>query len=248
MSLVWLSFLYLKNPGIIDVFWPLVIMVLGLNYLSFASYPPTVVGYFCLFLLVLWALRLSAFLLFTRILPKKTEKRYFELSSAWKKPLSVQCLLQFLFQGILCSLVSLPFAWIFLVHIQETWTSWLGILLMSLGFFFEMLCDYELYKFRKKFSPLEICQVGWWRYSRHPNYFFELVFWMGACLVASSTLWSFSSWISFLTLLWIIKRLTAPATERSSLRKRGENYRHYQQVTPMIMPNWKAIFKDLRGY
>ena len=118
MFIAWLAFLRFKNPGIVDFFWSLVIFETASNYFIFSSKNLTTLGLWCFLLLFLCAFRLSLSLLFNRILKAHKENRYYELSQAWHKPLSFACLLQFLFQGVLAFLISLPFSVLFLLKSQ----------------------------------------------------------------------------------------------------------------------------------
>ena len=68
-----------------------------------------------------------------------------------------------------------------------TFLDWIGLALWIIGFYFETVSDYQLFIFRK--DPTNTGKVlgsGLWRYSRHPNYFGEIVMWWGIYLLAVS--------------------------------------------------------------
>jgi steroid 5-alpha reductase family enzyme len=82
-----------------------------------------------------------------------------------------------------------------------------------------------------------VCAVGLWRYSRHPNYFFEWLIWVAFALFA---LGSPGGWLALLGpagILYLLLRVTGiPLTEEQSLRSRGDAYRRYQQTTSAFVP------------
>ena len=77
------------------------------------------------------------------------------------------------------------------------------------------------------------CDVGLWRYSRHPNYFFEWLHWFAYVFLSVGTPWSvwLLSWIGpvlmFMSLRWVSG---VPFTEAQALRSRGDDYRAYQRT------------------
>jgi steroid 5-alpha reductase family enzyme len=102
----------------------------------------------------------------------------------------------------------------------------------------ESLADRQLSRFRQ--DPRNrgrVCRDGLWRYSRHPNYFFEwLHWWAYVALAAGSPLW----WIAVagvaMMLLFLTRVTGIPPTEAQALRSRGEAYREYQRTTSAFFP------------
>jgi steroid 5-alpha reductase family enzyme len=82
-----------------------------------------------------------------------------------------------------------------------------------------------------------VCATGLWRYSRHPNYFFESMVWWGFFLVA---LGSPMGWMTvacpLLMLYFLLKVTGVELTEAHSLRTRGDAYRRYQRSTSAFIP------------
>ena len=104
----------------------------------------------------------------------------------------------------------------------------------------EALADRPLEWFKK--DPKNrgrVCQVGLWRYSRHPNYFFEWLAWMAFALFALPSPLGFLSLACPALMLWFLLKVTGiPATEAQALRSKGEAYREYQQSTSAFFP-WR---------
>ena len=81
------------------------------------------------------------------------------------------------------------------------------------------------------------CRAGLWRYSRHPNYFFEWVLWCGMATLALGTPLGWLAYLSPALILYFILKITGiPPTEAQSLKSRGDDYRRYQQETSAFFP------------
>jgi steroid 5-alpha reductase family enzyme len=102
----------------------------------------------------------------------------------------------------------------------------------------EWLADAQLARFRA--NPAhhgKTCRRGLWRYSRHPNYFFEWLHW---CAYAVAAMGAPLAWLGALgpVLMYLFLRYISgiPFTEQQALRTRGDDYRDYQRCTPMLFP------------
>ena len=188
---------------------------------------------------LLWSLRLSLFLLRDRILSGREDARYAHLKAYWGVKATRN------FYGLF--LLQVPLAALFLLPIQSALShqatpAWLfaGLTLALLGIGGEYLSDQQLKVFKQQAkSPIAVCNTGLWRYSRHPNYFFEWLHWWGyVCLAVGSSTWAVSL-IGPLFMYIFLRYLTGiPHTERASLARRGEAYRQYQASTNLFFP-WK---------
>lgn len=234
MTVVWGLCLWLKNPGIVDVFWSIAIAVAALVFaLPSASSIATLVT--CI-LLVLWCARLSGFLFFTRILKQHVDPRYTKLSEGWKISKSLGFWLNYQLQAVLALFIAAPFLWVSSVRTIGLWQI-LGWLLIITGIVGEHLADHQLQRFKQSYSG-KICDIGLWAYSRHPNYFFEWLVWLGFACCAFYNVWSLFALLSPAVLLFIFLKITGPITERGSIERKGQAYIDYQQRTSMFAP-WK---------
>ena len=103
----------------------------------------------------------------------------------------------------------------------------------------ETAADRQLEKFREDPSQRgRTCRAGLWRYSRHPNYFFEWLMWMAYALFAiGSPPWGWLTLGCPAVMLYLLFKVTGiPATEAQALRSRGDDYRQYQQTTNIFVP------------
>ncbi len=81
------------------------------------------------------------------------------------------------------------------------------------------------------------CRRGLWRYSRHPNYFFEWLHWWAYALIAWGAAFV---WVTvaapFVMLVFVLFISGIPPTEARALASRGEDYRRYQRETSAFFP------------
>ena len=84
-----------------------------------------------------------------------------------------------------------------------------------------------------------VCDAGLWRWSRHPNYFFEWLGWLAYPVIALSPdyPWGWASLLAPAFMYWILVHVTGiPPLEAQMLRSRGERYRDYQSRTSAFFP------------
>ena len=234
MSCVWGLYRILKNPSVVDASWSIGLMVSGLMYLSASVI--TLRSNLISGLLVLWALRLSGFLWYTRVRNGHIDKRYMALSDGWKISQSLGFFLNFQLQGALIFIISFIFYWIGLsAYSNLDAMDWVAVIVIIVGILGETLADLQLYRFKKNY-PGQVCNKGLWKYSRHPNYFFDWCTWLGFALFALPSRYGILSFISLMALYIIFTQITGPLTERGSIQSRGQKYLDYQKQTSMFFP------------
>lgn len=244
MLLLWLIHLRTGNAAIVDAGWAGGLALLGVLYAALAG------GYWLRSAMIaamsaIWGLRLAIYLLATRIIGHPEEGRYQELRRQWKTNIPLRFLLFFEFQALLCVVLAVPF----LAASRNTehgmsWLEWAAVALWTVAMAGEAAADAQLSKFKSRSSNKgHTCRVGLWRYSRHPNYFFEWLIWVAFALFALASPNGFWGLLSPALILYFVLRVTGiPATEAQAVRTRGEEYRHYQCTTSAFVP-WfpKAI-------
>lgn len=241
MTAVWIVYRILQNPGIADVGWAVSLGVLALWFDFMADTEPGFRLSLITILAVLWALRLAGFLVWTRILPGHQDARYQQLARQWPDKIAFRFLLNYWVQALLLAVLALVFVLYPSVHPGPlVITDWIGLALWSIGLSGEWSADYALYRFRSDpANRNQVCQAGLWYYSRHPNYFFEILIWLGFAVMCLTGRAGYVGLLSPLLLYVIMRYITGPMTERASLQKRGEAYSHYQRTTAMIAPWFK---------
>ena len=115
-----------------------------------------------------------------------------------------------------------------------------GLTVWVFGFAIEVTADRQKTVFRRK-HPGRFIGTGLWRWSRHPNYFGEIVLWMGIAIVASSALrgWQWVTMISPLFVAFLLTRVSGiPILEKRADERWGDDpaYRRYKSRTPVLLP------------
>jgi steroid 5-alpha reductase family enzyme len=235
MSLGWLWQRLRANAGIVDVLWA---GGTGASAVLFAmvgdgNASPRVI---LAMLGGLWGARLAAHL-WARVRGEPEDGRYRNLRAHWNGN-QFRFFLFFQFQALLILLFSLPF--LAVARNPRGLDTWMliGILIWSVSVIGEATADRQLARFRADPTNHErTCRDGLWRYSRHPNYFFEWLHWFAyVCLALGSPL-AWLAWagpvVMYVFLRWISG---IPYTETQALRSRGDDYRAYQRSTSMLIP------------
>jgi steroid 5-alpha reductase family enzyme len=115
----------------------------------------------------------------------------------------------------------------------------LGVPLFVAAFVGEAVADAQIARF--KANPANragICEVGLWRFTRHPNYFFEWLIWVAFAVLALDAHWLGCLAVLAPTLMyWTLRYASGvPLLEEHMLRSRGEPFRAYQARTPAFFP------------
>jgi steroid 5-alpha reductase family enzyme len=116
--------------------------------------------------------------------------------------------------------------------------AWAGAALWVCAAILERAADRQLQRFKS--DPANrgtTLKTGLWRYSRHPNYFFQWLTWVAYALVALEAPYGWIGLLAPAIMLYLILFVTGiPPAEESSLRSRGDEYRRYQRQTSAFVP------------
>lgn len=225
-----------SNIGIVDAIWAAGVGASAVLYalLGDGAQVPRVV------LAVLggaWGLRLALHIA-RRTLHEAEDGRYAHMRAHWNGN-QAYIFAFFQAQALLVVLFSLPFLAVARNPVEgvNAWTV-AAIALWLLAVAGESLADHQLAVFRRDMRNRgTVLRSGLWRYSRHPNYFFEWLHWFAYVLLAvGSPAWALAlagPVVMYVFLRWLSG---VPWTEQQALRTRGEAYRDYQRTTPMFFP------------
>jgi steroid 5-alpha reductase family enzyme len=116
--------------------------------------------------------------------------------------------------------------------------AWTGAALWACAATLEGTADRQLRSFKAEPANAgKTLRTGLWRYSRHPNYFFQWLTWVAYALVALEAPYGWIGLVAPALMLYLILFVTGvPPSEESSLRSRGEEYRRYQRETSSFVP------------
>lgn len=189
-------------------------------------------------MVVVWALRLSTFL-YRRVHAAGEDRRFREIKTSFPR-----FLLTWSLQGIW---VSFSLAAALAAITSETRLelgifALVGFLVWAFGFGFEVIADSQKSKF--KADPAndgKFINIGLWSWSRHPNYFGEIVLWIGVAIVALPILqgWQWVTLISPIFITLLLTRISGiPMLEKRADEKWGgqEDYEAYKAGTSILIP------------
>ncbi len=229
-----LSILF-KRSDIADIAW-------GLGYILLCGYlflnePSGIVSQVCYLLVTIWGLRLSIFI-FSRNIKKQEDFRYKAWRESWGATFLWRSFLQvFLLQALLIPIVLLPV----ILSSQDpdqsfSIISFLGILVWLIGFYFQAVGDYQLAQFKKDTSNKgKIIQHGLWKYTRHPNYFGEIMMWWGVFMITLPLDNSLYGIIGPVTITLLIRYVSGvPMLEHKY--EGNKKYQQYKARTNMLIP------------
>jgi steroid 5-alpha reductase family enzyme len=235
-AIVWGIGVKIKNYGFLDVAWSYGIAVLAPLYAAMGTgYLPrrwaaTVIG-------VAWSLRLGTYILIRVLKHHPAEDpRYEALRARW--PGTGMFLAFFQLQALVVAIFSLPFLLAAFNPAPLKTVEFIGLIISALALGGEALADWQMSRFKS--APAnrgQVCQSGLWRYSRHPNYFFEAVVWVGFALFALGSPYGWIALSCPLLMLYFLLKVTGiPLTEEYAVRSKGAVYREYQRSTSAFIP------------
>lgn len=237
MSLLWFIQRRTKNAGIVDVAWSGAIGALGLFFAASAGGDVNrrlIAGS----LIGLWSLRLTVYL-FRRVVGHHEEGRYATLRANWGDDADRRFFRFYQMQAIAAFLFALPLlviAWNPSPLSPLTLAASVSIWAIGVGGL--SLADRQLERFKSDpKNSGKTCRTGLWRYSRHPNYFFEWIHWWAYLpLAVFAPFWWIALVIPLLLLYFVLFVTGIPPTEAQAVASRGEDYRRYQQTTSAFVP------------
>ena len=241
--LAWMVCTARRNVGLVDIFWPLFLLVATLCYLRDASahppFPtagPTPRALLVLSLVGFWSMRLAAHLAL-RNWNAPEDHRYQAIRARNQPGFQWKSLyLVFALQAVLAFIVSLPLQAAIASPAPLNPVDALGVALAVTGILVEALADWQLAAFRNDASNRgKVLDRGLWRYSRHPNYFGEFCVWWGFFFMALGTgaWWSIAS---PLLMSLLLLRVSGVTLLEKDIGQRRPAYAAYVARTSAFFP------------
>ena len=238
MTLLWLISIIIKNVSIVDIFWGLgFVVTAGFYFLKTNQISERNIILFTL--VAIWGLRLSIYLAWRNLGKgedfryKQFRKKYGENRYWW-----ISYFQTFLLQGILMWLISAPLLG---AQVNNTNSSigffdYAGIALWIIGISFEAGGDLQLARFRSDPSNRgKVLDKGFWRYTRHPNYFGDASVWWGYGFICIAS-GSYIPVLGSVLMTILIVKVSGVALLEKSLSDQKSQYREYIQKTNSFFP------------
>ncbi len=235
--LAWLRQKQTTNADTVDIAWTLGIIVCAVIYVILLNAATNNLLAVLMFS-ILWYARLLYHLVM-RYEVNHEDSRYQNLRAHWFENTQLKFFVFFQLQAILSVLFSLPAYWVLTSpEVATTQIAAAAIIGMS-ALIGVSIADNQLYQFKRNNDSSLVCDVGLWRYSRHPNYFFEWLHWfVYPVLLWQTEYFWWSVLILGMMLLFLLKLTGIPFSEQQALKKRGQAYRDYMNRTSPFIP-WK---------
>ena len=182
MTLAWAIHTRVRNLSIVDCAWSLAILASSTSFYFFS--PKHTAAFLVLFIIFLWSARLSCYIFLTRIKKGHLDKRYEAMRATSNSRTLYAYFSIFLLQASLAWAVSLCFYFVARATIHSHFFI-IGFVIMWIGLLGEILSDWQLHIHKKQHRGT-LCDSGLWAYSRHPNLFFDWLFWLGIAITALS--------------------------------------------------------------
>ena len=246
MAMAWMVQQRTGNSGWVDTTWTFSVGAVGTGSALWpiAGAAPNARQWLVAALVAIWSLRLGAHIA-VRTAGISDDPRYAAFAREWGADSPRRMFVFLQNQG----LGSIPL--VFAIFVTARFPDqalrlqdYLGALILFVGIAGEAVADAQLKSFRDE--PANnglVCDAGLWRWSRHPNYFFEWFGWLAYPVIAIASgdplsyPWGFAALLAPAFMYWILVHVTGiPPLEAQMLRSRGERYRDYQARTSAFFP------------
>jgi len=238
VTLLWVWSVFIKNVSIVDIFWGLGFVIVNAFYV-FMSGELNTRKILILGLVSIWGLRLAIYLSYRNI-GKGEDFRYQEFRRNYgpKRYWWFSFFQTFLLQGALIMIVSLP-----LLGINSSTSSgdlkmldYIGIIVWLIGFTFEAAGDFQLARFKRAIGNKgKVLNTGFWKYTRHPNYFGDSAVWW-AYAIFSISAGSYWQIIGSIVMTLLIIKISGVALLEKTLNDTKPKYREYIKKTNSFFP------------
>jgi steroid 5-alpha reductase family enzyme len=234
-TVTWLRQRATGNAGVVDVIWTAVLGGLAGTAAAFCEGDP--VRRMVLAILAgSWCIRLTVYL-WQRYDVSDEDPRYTAFAAKWGRGAGMLGL--FLLQGAITLLLAVAYLAVALsTEPFGTVLDWIAVTVGAGSILGEAVADHQLARFKADSANRGlVCDQGLWRYSRHPNYFFEWLHWWAYPLLACcSPIGPVAFFAPVLMLFLVLFVSGIPLAEEQSIRRRGEAYRAYQARTSAFIP------------
>ena len=237
MAYLWALHRKTGNAGLVDVGWSFGVPWCTALFAAFGT-GWSVRRIVIVAMVAIWGVRLGLHIIH-RLGREGEDPRYAQLRREWSGNINLKFLGFFELQAVLALIFALSGALASQnARAAFSWLEYAGILVWLVAVIGESAADRQLRTFKRaQTTSAKVCNIGLWKYSRHPNYFFEFLLWVGLAIFASASPFGWVAAICPLLMLFFLFKVTGiPATEAQALRSKGDAYRDYQKTTSAFVP------------
>lgn len=244
-SSVWVLSLLLKDAGIIDSFWGILFIVVAYTAAITSNNALSTPVTYLLLMVSVWGIRLSLHI-FIRSIGRPEDPRYAQWREEGGEHFWIRSLFTiFLLQGWIAWAVMAPVNKVILDNTANALTplAITGIAIWLFGFAYQSIADYQLFKFQRDISNKgKLLTSGLWRYSRHPNYFAEIVMWWAIFVFCLSY---GAAWfvIGPIAITHTLVKFSGSWMLEEMFKKTKPGFDEYQQRVPELIPSWLLPLK-----
>ena len=240
MALAWAVARHVRNASYLEVAWSYGFAVVACIYALLGTGEPLRKGIIA-GMVAVWSLRLGTSLFFDVIRHHSAEgHRHAALREQFPKRPWLMFFGFSQYQAALLALLSAPFA-IACSNPAPEMKGWevAGIVLWVVAIAGGTVANFQLKRFRsRQVNSGRVCDAGLWRYSRHPDCFFEWLIWVAYCIFAIGSPWGWVTAYCPLIMLYLLTKVTGiPPAEARSVKSFGDEYRDYQRTTSAFFPS-----------
>ena len=239
MAAAWAVQRAMHNAGWVDVFWTFGTGAAGAIAAFSGGFSART--WVAAALILIWALRLGLYILLRTRGILHEDARYARFRAEWGTGFEARMFGLLMVQAIaawplaiaagLAAWCPAPLAGISLFA---------GLAIAVIAVAGEALADQQMHRFRSNpANKGKVCDIGLWGWSRHPNYFFEWLYWLAypALALAGGWPWGLLAFIAPVLMYLLLTKISGvPMLEREMLESRGDSYRAYQRRVPAFFP------------
>ncbi|CAE6698897.1 DUF1295 domain-containing protein [Paraburkholderia aspalathi] len=235
-SAVWAWQLKTGNAGMVDPVWAYSLGLVAVLYAVLGNGDPVSRALTALGGLV-WGVRLGTHL-WKRNFGKPEDARYRRFREEWGDKAASKMFWFFQVQVVISMLLSIAF----LVPSYRSSAPAIGWIVLAVAVWIvsvvgEGIADRQLKRFTQDpANHTAVCRVGLWRYSRHPNYFFECVHWLAYIALSIGTPWGWFTVLPPVLMVFLLLKLSGIPLLEESMAKRRAGYADYMRTTSALIP------------
>ena len=236
-TVAWLMQLRTKNAGLVDAIWAWTLGGLAAFYGVVGDAPQDtriVLG----LMGGLWGLRLGTHL-WRRNYGKPEDFRYAEFRQKWGPRANFNMFWFFQFQNLFTLMLSAS-AFMAIAYRLDAPSSFAILaagLIWLVSVVGEAISDSQMEAFRQNpANKGRVCRDGLWRWSRHPNYFFECLHWVAYLPLALGAPWGWTALAAPVVMAFLLTKLSGMPILEAEMAKRKPGYADYMRTTSALIP------------